>query len=429
MLLVMTFSLCACRSDENDTAKNLNVEEKVSVNVWYTDESYNGYLEYVAKKFHEANELVTVVPVLVSGEDYVDTIYEQGIHKDNIADVYLVSAHELSKICKLGLAAQNNTYDKYYTEKKYTKTALKAASYNGKLYGYPVNFNTSFMVYNKSVVEPKDTFNALTEFSDNFQQTDENKNITQIITWDVSDMLLNYGFSAGSIQAGGEDGEDSSAINIDTERLKSAMNEVALLRDVYGIERSETTQDTCISMFTEGKLAYTIVDANHLKAIEDSDIEYGVCKIPTMGNDMEITNLSDTTLAVVNSYAGNLEVAKAVAHALSYDYSNAMFNTSGKISAKKVNIDKKVASTFGIIYDTYENSDIRAKFIGSANVYSGYEIMFRKIWDGEDAETAVDNYLSMLGIELNQQSSGEQSGDVIENTGAGADTDSKENVN
>lgn len=399
LMVIMMLNLCACGTDVNRTAKNLKVNEKTTVKVWYTDEQYASYIEYVAKRFNESNELVTIVPVLVANDNYVDTIYEQSIHKDNVADVYFMSSDELSKACLLGLAAENNTYNKYYTEKNYGKAAIAASTYNGKLYGYPLSFNTAFMVYNKSVVEEMESFNKLTEFSDSFELTDENQSVTQVVDWDVSDMLVNYGFSAGSLNIGGESGEDSSKIEIDVDKLKAAMSQVAVLRDAYGIVRLESTQETCIEQFCQGSLAYTIVDAGYLKRIDDSDVEYAVAKLPKLGEDMELNCLSETTLAVVNTYAGNLEAAKAVAHALSYDYVEEFFTLSGQLCARNI-IDKKAAGSYATIYEIYASSEVKAKFLGSSSIYTNYEIMLHKIWDGEDSDACVDEFVKSVGINI-----------------------------
>ena len=44
-------------------------------------------------------------------------------------------------------------YPEVYNENVYGKAAMTACSYGGKLYGYPVSFNTSFLVYNKKYAE------------------------------------------------------------------------------------------------------------------------------------------------------------------------------------------------------------------------------------------------------------------------------------
>lgn len=72
---VLTLSVMACSgTDKNKTARELDIETPVTVNVWYDNKDYDSYLENVAKEFKEANNLVTVNPVYVESSDFVDTI-------------------------------------------------------------------------------------------------------------------------------------------------------------------------------------------------------------------------------------------------------------------------------------------------------------------------------------------------------------------
>ena len=66
-------------------------------------------------------------------------------------------------------------YPEVYNENVYGKAAMTACSYGGKLYGYPVSFNTSFLVYNKKYAEAVDTIDQIRDISDNYQITDENQ--------------------------------------------------------------------------------------------------------------------------------------------------------------------------------------------------------------------------------------------------------------
>ena len=80
-------------------------------------------------------------------------------------------------------------------------------------------------------------------------------------------------------------------------------------------------------MFSTGNLLYTILDADSISKIDLSEIDYGICKYPSMGNDVESKAMSVTTMAVVNPYTKNVDASKAVARAISYDYAGYMEST------------------------------------------------------------------------------------------------------
>lgn len=396
LAFVMAVVCSACGEQPDKTAKGLDIEQEMTVYVWYCDQKYTPYLEYVAGRFHEVNGMVTINPVLVSSENYLETIYEQSVHGSQTADVYLLSSNDLEKACMMGLAVENSTYASYYTEKKYGTAARTASIYRQKLYGYPVSFNTAFMVYNKKYVSPVETFTQLTDFCTQYTVTDENQEIQQIITWDVSDMLINYGFSSGYLMVGGESGEDSASVKVNSEELKKAMNAFVALKEDYGITRTEIDMDTALQRFSEGKLAYTITDINGLEQIDASGIEYGVCEVPNLTQDLSTQTLSETTIALVNPYASDLELAKAVAHALSYDYAGSFNELTGLLSARSVSYDKKHRESYKIIHRIYGDSIVQAQFIGAGDLYSRYEIMIHKIWDGMEVNTAVDAFIAEI---------------------------------
>lgn len=396
LTVFMALGCSACGEQPDQTAKSLYIEQESTVYVWYDDARYTDYLNEVAKRFHEANEMVTIQPVLTGTDNYLENIYEQSLRSGNAADVYLMHSDDLEKACMMGLAVENSTYAGYYTQKKYGSAAIEAASYKGKLYGYPLSFNTAFMVYNKKVVSEVEQFSQLTDFCNHYTVTEENQNIQQIVTWDVSDMMLNFGFSSGSLQIGGSSGEDSAAIQISREQLKNAMNEFVKLKEDYGITRSEVTKESCEQRFAEGTLAYTITDLSGLKKIDDSGVDYGICRIPDLNEHFKTQSVSETTLAMVNPYSSNPELAKAVAHSLSYDYAGSLNAYSGLLSAKSVSYDKQHRENYKKLYQLYQNSSVKAQFIGADDFYARYEIMIHQIWDGTDVDTAVDTFVNAL---------------------------------
>ena len=151
MMLIVTmltvFAGCGNKDDRTQAAKKLNLSGPITVNVWYNDSAYESYLELVARQFKKSNELVTVKPVYI--------------------EAYLS-----------GLTSENDMYPEVYNENVYGKAAMTACSYGGKLYGYPVSFNTSFLVYNKKYAEAVDTIDQIRNISDNYQITDENQDVS-----------------------------------------------------------------------------------------------------------------------------------------------------------------------------------------------------------------------------------------------------------
>ena len=76
MMLIVTmltvFAGCGNKDDRTQAAKELNLSGPITVNVWYNDSTYESYLEFVARQFKKSNELVTVKPVYIEADSYIN---------------------------------------------------------------------------------------------------------------------------------------------------------------------------------------------------------------------------------------------------------------------------------------------------------------------------------------------------------------------
>ena len=115
---------------------------------------------------------------------------------------------------------------------------------------------------------------------------------------------------------------------------------------------------------------------------------------------MQIENISENLCAFVNPYSSDVQTAKAVANALSYDYAAAVNSTTGLLSSRTISINsKEYKDTYGKIYEIYSKADDKAKFMGAAYFYTKFDIMLHQVWDGTDIETSVNSFLSELKVQ------------------------------
>ena len=87
MMLIVTmltvFAGCGNKDDRTQAAKKLNLSGPITVNVWYNDSAYESYLEFVARQFKKSNELVTVKPVYIEADSYINYIYDESVRNKN----------------------------------------------------------------------------------------------------------------------------------------------------------------------------------------------------------------------------------------------------------------------------------------------------------------------------------------------------------
>lgn len=396
MVCTMFISVTACgKTDKNREVKNLDIEVPVTINVWYDNKDYETYLNTVATGIKAANNLVSVNPIYVDEPDIIDTIYTETVSNNNAPDIYLMSAENCDKACLLGLMLENDSYNDIYNEQIYGKAAIKAASYKGKIYGYPVSFEMPVMVYNKTYASPVDSFDELKQISDNYNVTDENQNITKVFDFEPLDMLLNYPYVGRYINIGGDEAEAADVFTIDEYNFKQAVKEYALLKDTFGIDEDESTISSCLDAFSQNKLLYTIVSASELKKLDDSGVSYGIIPVPHLSGGLESVPMSVTTLAIVNPYTSNISVAKTVARAISYDYASDMQSLSGHVSARAnlINTERKADDTdYNMLHDIYSDSIVKAKYVGVQNIYTRYEILLHQVWSGMSVDDAYNEF-------------------------------------
>lgn len=392
MSVVLAGTLTACGGGRSKNAKKLDIDKEVSINIWYNDEKYMSYLEYIAEQFHSANEFVTVNPVLIDDNDILDAVYQGSVKNNDVADVYMMPSKDMEKAYLSGLIAENDRYTSSYSSKHFPVSAVNAACYGGKLYGYPVTFHTAVMVYNKRYVSAPENFEQIAEYMNSYQSKDTGEEVVMIAGWDADNFMINYAFGGSYTGTGGASGEEASTVEIQSEALKASMTQYAAMKDTFGIYGYEITEDYCVDLFGQNKLLYTIIETDRLAEINASGVEYGICKIPGAKTGFGTQSLSETTLAVVNPYSENIETAKAVAQAISYDYADLLEEYTGYISARNDVSDKKKRQEYQKLYEVYETSDIRAKYMGADEFYLRYAILLHQIWEGSDVNQAFDAF-------------------------------------
>ena len=389
-VVAVSFTACGGRSEH---AKKLNIDTAVSINIWYQDDAYTSYLDYIAQQFHKANEFITVNPVKVEENNLLDAVYNGSIAQNNVADVYLMEASDMQRAYLMGLTAENDAYTQYYSQKHFPVTAVNEACYEGKLYGYPVTFHTAVMVYNKKYTTAPENFEQIEAFLNSYQVTDENKDVNMIVGWDTQDLWTNYAFGGSYVDNGGTLGEDAES-DVQTEALKAAMTEYAALQNTFGIV--DKTQEEYKQMFINNQLIYTILDSTQLADLNASGVDYGICAVPGAKTGFGTQSLSDTTLAMVNPYSENTDTAKAVAQAISYDYADLLEKDTGYISARTDVADKNKKVLSQPLYEVYAKSDSYAKYIGTDEFYVRYSILLHNIWKGEDLNESVDAFIKAV---------------------------------
>ena len=422
-------------------------QNKTTVRLWYTDDSLTPYLQSRAVAYSEKSSDVRVEPVLVSGLEYLEAVNSASIDEDSFPDLYIISNDSLEKAYLAGLATQITDGDEYLSSSVFPAAAIDSVTYKNKKIAYPLYFETSSLIYNKTYLENMATENLqseidlaegeaaqaqidqqevipeeeitepvddksleitqgmidevvadtlplnisdILEFAENYNAPEQ---VEAVFKWDVTDIFYNYFFVGNYMDVGGKAGDDVNLIDIYNTDTISCMKIYQQLNQFFAIDAESVDYDSIVQDFIDGKIVFTIATTDIIKKIEDAkaagecDFEYAVADMPGLTDDFGSRTMSVTECLVVNGYSEHEAEANDVAKFFCSDNSGDIYRLGGKVAAHYgVEYDNMALPTFVAVY---ADSVPMPKTIETSNLWMELEIAFTKIWNGEDCNSTL----------------------------------------
>jgi maltose-binding protein MalE len=442
VIAVLYGSTMQISSDKDDTA-GLFTTDKETIYFWYTDETLTDYINSAAVSFGE-KEGVRVIPTLVSGSEYLEQINKASIDNVQLPDAYLLSNDSLEKAYLAGLATEVNDVDGICTSEYFPQAAMSAVTYHDKIIAYPFYYETSVLVYNESYIEEwarqqaeseltgedddeelpeeadedaeyteetvdineaelaakteeyladalPDTMEEILTFADSF---DAPEGVEGVMEWSVSDIFYNYWFIGNYMIVGGDSGDDKDNIDISNDETVQCLDLYASLNQFFSIESDSVTYDSAIQDFIDGKIIFTIGTTDIVKKLEEAkadgsfEYEYGIATMPDVTSELKGRSMSVTDAVVVNGYSTHNELANKFAAYLVNDCADTLYTWTGKVSS---NAKIEQSDALNVCFLEYSDSIPLAKMMETGDLWMQLEVMFAKVWDGEDPETMLNS--------------------------------------
>lgn len=359
--------------------------EKTVMNIWYYDDNMTEYLKECAQEYEKDN-MVRVKCTKVNREKFLDNINEANMSGSDKPDLYIMDSTYMEKACLAGMAMEN-TDNSIYNDKKFSKTAISAIKYKNKMYAYPVNFDTAVLAYNADVVsEVPTTFDDIIDYSNNMSDSINGK-LDNVLMWDVKELMFSYGFIGAYMKYGGENGDDATVKDFVNEGVNSAMAYYKNLNQIFYIDPDNTDYETVLQKFSEGKIAFTIVDTEGVRRLSDmgDKVNFLTMKYPDMNEKLKTKAMAVTNVMAVNTFSDNRDEAVKLAEYITYTKAYDMYNSTGYLSGRKdikyedVNMDVLLAQ-----YDASENLP---KLMEAGDFGAKLENALNIIWKGGDVES------------------------------------------
>lgn len=140
--------------EEVEQSVNPAITDSHTLTLWYTDEALTDYLSSVALSYQQRND-VKVNLVLKSGVEFLENINAVSIADDEtrqepLPDLYITSHDNLLRAYLSGIASVVQDPQNIMSAKTFPDTALNAVTCYGSYVGYPLYYETSFFLYNKT---------------------------------------------------------------------------------------------------------------------------------------------------------------------------------------------------------------------------------------------------------------------------------------
>ncbi len=405
-------------STNNSQELSFSAFQKETIHLWYTDDALTDYLNSKAVSFYEKND-IRVEPTLVSGLEYLEAVNRASVHEEEDApDVFILSNDSLEKAYLAGLATEIKDNSMVADSTKYSTAAQNAVLYNGKYLGYPLYFETSALLYNRTYLEQIAAEEELgsadelipSSIADILNFADQHstpENVEYFFRWDVSDIFYNYFFIGNYITVGGVSGEDKNQINIYNTDAIASLSVYQELNQFFSIDTKETNYDTIMQEFLEGRTIYTIATSDCMKKLDEAKkngefaYEYGIANIPDINQELATKGMSVTNALVINGYSRHKDAAKQFVEYLVSEDGNELYEKTGKLPARIQ--EQYLNENMAMYVQNYAESAPIPKMVETSNFWVELEICFAKVWDGADANAE----LKALSEQIKTQLAGE----------------------
>ncbi len=396
--------------------------------LWYADDAMSDYVASISLAYYEKTG-VRVIPTLVSGVEYLEQIYAESVEQVNYPDLYIASNDVLEKAYLAGVASEIANNNDMVSLENYTQTALNAVTYDEKIVGYPLSFETSIFVYNHTYLceiaenmihadaraklyeeDPTAEYmiediilseeeivakaeeilpNDFTEIRAIADQYDAPEQVEAFVRWDVSDVFYNYFFVGDSLNMGGPTGDDPTQIVLYNAVALKSLEVYQEMQQFFSIDPDEVDYESVVDDFINGRIVFSVMTTDGIQKIEQAkeegifQYEYEVAMIPDINSEILSRSMSVTNALVVNGFSSERDLANEFAEFIVTDCQDTLYPMTGKVSAKEgvVYDNPKVAKTL----EEYSYSVPIPKMIEASNFWVQLEICLTRVWALEDA--------------------------------------------
>ncbi|MBR1402868.1 MAG: maltose ABC transporter substrate-binding protein [Treponema sp.] len=269
-------------------------------------------------------------------------------------------------------------------------SCVKALTYDGTMYGYPVSAETYALFYNKKLIS----------------ESDVPKNWDDLASWAADFNGKNpqkYGFVMGAGDAYysiifttkdgnrlfGADGNDRAHSNINSVKAVEGMQFFQGLRKILDVPASDLDTATVDGAFQSGNAALHITGLWNVVPFEKAGIDFGVAPLPALhGDTTPAASFSGTRAMFVSAYTDHPAEANEFAQFLVSDEMQKLrFEITGAIPSVNIEVSSPYIAGF---LKQLEYAFPMPTIPEMAMFWEAMNNASKNIWNGADVKTELD---------------------------------------
>ncbi|MCI2048184.1 MAG: extracellular solute-binding protein [Lachnospiraceae bacterium] len=413
LLAGLIYIAIAFNTSEEDNSPEPLFSTKTTLNLWYNDDALTDYLNEMAVQYNESQNDYRVVPQLQDGVDYLDSINKTSIAGTDYPDMYVISNDQLAKASLAGLATEVTDRQSFADNVIFPQTAINAVTFDGQVIAYPFYFETAALLYNSTYLKSMAdslgqslsdtvpvTVQDIIKLANNYNAPE---GVTDIFTWDVSDIFYNYYFLGSFIDVGGAAGDDPKTIDIYNADAIQALAVYQQLGQYFSPD-TKTKYETILDNFCSGKVVFTTATTDAVEKIKQAADkgtftgDYGVTKVPDITDSLKTKGLSVTQCIAVNGYSEQQDACNSFIRYMIFDHNTDFYDRTGKGIAQ--NGYKYSDSHMTDFFNAYADSTPMPKMRQTGNFWMFMENTFAQVWDGADPNDSLKSLYEQTMVQI-----------------------------
>lgn len=311
---------------------------------WYEDASYTAFFETAAERYFEK----TGIKVAVQCQDTIDymgDIYDRTMQDDAFPDVYLISGDNLEEAYLYGLVSVN---EKGLADVNAADNAVKASTYQEKLLGYPLSYNTCVFIFQGDYFgNAPESLQSIIDYSD---ENEPPENVEYLLEWDVGDAFYDFPFISNSVTFEKNEAETMDVV-YDEELYQQDLEYFEGILESFSVDAQKVSEEHIVENFLAGRTLSAIIDTDSLYQLEGYD--YALMQIPNLNETLTASTCAITDMLVVNDFSKQGEEAADFAYFVTVTMAGELRGMTGHFSVIPSDEPEWVEQ---VAYETYESA-------------------------------------------------------------------------